>query len=192
MIQKDSADPSCILTFPQLLQAKLDAKDGQVGSQQNPVPLVVDSPVGRGIVLERRHDVDQGEGDGRPVNYIVLGEAEKAIRVYMTEDGIVHWAGRPIQVVVDAPQCLMVDWGRLKEYTEVLLYGILKEGKGKEVQQLVLNDDGTLSPMHSKHFMTEEEVEARFSAYAKEIRISKFAKCGRIVIVYSLKWKCLT
>jgi len=73
------------------------------------VPLVVDSPVGRGIVLERRHDVDQGEGDGRPVNYIVLGEAEKAIRVYMTEDGIVHWAGRPIQVVVDAPQCLMVD-----------------------------------------------------------------------------------
>ena len=43
-----------------------------------------------------------------------------------------------------------------------------------------------------KHFMTEEEVEARFSAYAKEIRISKFAKCGRIVIVYSLKWKCLT
>ena len=53
--------------------------------------------------------MDQGEGDGRPVNYIVLGEAEKAIRVYMTEDGIVHWAGRPIQVVVDAPQCLMVD-----------------------------------------------------------------------------------
>ena len=40
-----------------------------------------------------------------------------------------------------------------------------------------------------KHFMTEEEVEARFSAYAKEIRISKFATCGRIV---SLKWKCLT
>ena len=143
-------------------------------------------------MLERRHDVDQGEGDGRPVNYIVLGEAEKAIRVYMTEDGIVHWAGRPIQVVVDAPQCVMVDWGRLKEYTEVLLYGILKEGKGKEVQQLVLNDDGTLSPMHSKHFMTEEEVEARFSAYAKEIRISKFATGGRIVIVYSLKWKCLT
>ena len=100
-------------------------------------------------MLERRHDVDQGEGDGRPVNYIVLGEAEKAIRVYMTEDGLVHWVGRPIQVVVDAPQCLMVDWGRLKEYTEVLLYGILKEGKGKEVQQLVLNDDGTLSPMHS-------------------------------------------
>ena len=40
--------------------------------------------------------------------------------------------------------------------------------------------------------MTEEEVEARFSAYAKEIRISKFATGGRIVIVYSLKWKCLT
>tara|TARA_B100001105_G_scaffold235823_1_gene211283 strand:+ start:253 stop:546 length:294 start_codon:yes stop_codon:yes gene_type:complete len=47
LIQKDSADPSCILTFPQLLQVKLDAEDGQVGSQQNPVPLVVDSPVGR-------------------------------------------------------------------------------------------------------------------------------------------------
>ena len=99
--QKDSADPSCILTFPQLLQAKLDAKDGQVGSQQNPVPLVVDSPVGRGIVLERRHDVDQGvDGDERPVNWIVLGEVEKAIRVYMTEDGIVHWAERPKKVKV--------------------------------------------------------------------------------------------
>ena len=54
LIQKDSTDPSCILTFPQLLQAKSDAKDRQVGSQQNPVPLVVDVPVGKGIVLERR------------------------------------------------------------------------------------------------------------------------------------------
>ena len=153
MIQKDSADPSCILTFPQLLQAKLDAKDGQVGSQQSPVPLVVDSPVGKGIVLERRHDVDQGEHDGRPVNHIVLGEAEKAIRVYMTEDGIVHWAGRPKQVVVDAPQCLIVDHGQLKENTEVLLYGLLEEGKGKEIQQFVLNGDGTLSPMHSSHLI---------------------------------------
>ena len=91
--------------------------------------------------------MDQGEGDGRSVNYIVLGEAEKAIRVYMTEDGIVHWAGRPIQVVVDAPQCLIVNHGQLKEYTEVLLYGILREGK--EIQQFVLNGDGTVSPMHS-------------------------------------------
>ena len=106
LIQKDSTDPSCILTFPQLLQAKLDAKDGQVGSQQNPVPLVVNVPVGKGIVLERRHGRDQGEREGRPVNHIVLGEAEKAIRVYMTEDGIVHWTERPKQVVVDAPQCL--------------------------------------------------------------------------------------
>ncbi len=153
LIQKDSAEPSCILTFPQLLQAKLDAKDGQVGSQPSPVPLVVDSPVGKGIVLERRHDVDQGEHDGRPVNHIVLGEAEKAIRVYMTEDGIVHWAGRPKQVVVDAPQCLIVDDGQLKENTEVLLYGLLEEGKGKEIQQFVLNGDGTLSPMHSSHLI---------------------------------------
>ena len=57
LIQKDSADPSCILTFPQLLQAKLDAKDGQVGSQHNPVSLMVDMPVGKGIVLERRDKV---------------------------------------------------------------------------------------------------------------------------------------
>ena len=149
LIKKGSADPCCILTFPQLLQAKLDAKDGQVGSQQNPVPLVVDSPVGRGIALERRHDVDQYEHSGRPVNWIVLGEAEKAIRVYMTADGIVHWAERPKKVVVDAPQCLTVDWGQLKEYTEVHLYGLLEEGKGKEIQQFVLNDDGTLSSMQS-------------------------------------------
>ena len=73
MIQTDSTDPACILTFPQLLQAKLDAKDGQVGSQQSPVPLVVDSPVGKGIVLERRHDVDQGEYDGRLVNPYCVG-----------------------------------------------------------------------------------------------------------------------
>ena len=32
LIQKDSADPSWILTFPQLLQAKLDTEDGQAGS----------------------------------------------------------------------------------------------------------------------------------------------------------------
>ena len=43
---------------------------------------------------------------------IVLGEAEKVIRVYMTEDGIVHWAGRPKQVVIDAPQCLTVVNGK--------------------------------------------------------------------------------
>ena len=156
LIKKGSADPCCILTFPQLLQAKLDAKDGQVGSQQNPVPLVVDSPVGRGIVLERRHDVDQGvDGDERPVNWIVLGEAEKAIRVYMTADGIVHWAERPkkVKVVVNALQCLHVPWGQYKEYTEVHLYGLLEEGKGKWIQQFVLNDDGTLSPMHSPNMV---------------------------------------
>ena len=153
LIQKSSADPCCILTFPQLLQAKLDAENGQVGSLQNPVPLVVDSPVGRGITLERRHDMDQDEGSGRPVNWIVLGEVEKAIRVYMTEDGIVHWAERPKKVVVDAPQCLTVNWGQLKEHTEVHLYGLLEEGKGKEIQQFVLNDDGTLSPMHSSHLI---------------------------------------
>ena len=92
LIQKDSADSSCILTFPQLLQAKLDTEDGQVGSRQNPIPLVVDLLIGKGIVLERRYDVDQGEHEGRPVNHIVLGDAEKAVRVYMTKDGIVHWA----------------------------------------------------------------------------------------------------
>ena len=149
LIQKASADPSCILTFPHLLQAKLDSKDGQVGSQQNSLSLVVDSPSGKGIVLERRHDVDQSEHEGRPVNHIVLGKAEKAIQVYMTEDGIVHWAEKPKQVVVDVPQCLIVDRGQLKENTEVLLYGLLEEGKGKEIQQFVLNDDGTLSLMHA-------------------------------------------
>ena len=149
LIQKDSADPSCILTFPQLLQIKLDAKDGQVGSQQNPVPLVVDTPVGKGIVLERRHGRSQSEREGRPVNHIVLGEAEKAIQVYITEDGIVHWAGRPKQVVVDAPQCLVVHRGQLKEGSELLLYGLLEEGKGKEAQQFVLNRDGSLSSMHT-------------------------------------------
>ena len=149
LIQKDSTDPSCILTFPQLLQAKLDAKDGQVGSQQNPVPLVVDVPVGKGIVLERRHGRDQGEREGRPVNHIVLGEAKKAIRVYMTENGVVHWTERPKQVVVDAPQCLVVHKGRLKEGSELLLYGLLEEGKGKEAQQFVLNRDGSLSSMHT-------------------------------------------
>ena len=82
LIQKASADPSCILTFPHLLQAKLDSKDGQVGSQQNSLSLVVDSPSGKGIVLERRHDVDQSDTAGEPENWIVLGEAEKAIRIY--------------------------------------------------------------------------------------------------------------
>ena len=80
---------------------------------------------------------------------IVLGEAEKVIRVYMTEDGIVHWAGRPKQVVIDAPQCLTVVNGKLKEYIEVNLYGLLEEGKEKEDQQFVLNADGSLSPMQS-------------------------------------------
>ena len=149
LIQKDSADPSCILTFPQLLQAKSDAKDGQVGSQQNPVPLVVDTPVGKGIVLERRHGRNQSEREGRPVNHIVLGEAEKAIQVYITKDGIVHWTERPKQVVVDAPQCLVVHRGQLKEGSELLLYGLLEEGKGKEAQQFVLNRDGSLSAMHA-------------------------------------------
>ena len=153
LIQKASADPSCILTFPHLLQAKLDSKDGQVGSQQNSLSLVVDSPSGKGIVLERRHGVDQGEHEGRPVNHVVLGKAEKSIQVYMTEDGIVHWAEKPKQVVVDAPQCLIVDRGQLKENTEVLLYGLLEEGKGKEIQQFVLNDDGTLSLMHAPHLI---------------------------------------
>ena len=32
-------------------------------------------------------------------------------------------------------------------YCEVLLYGTLEEGK--EIQQFVLNGDGTVSPMHS-------------------------------------------
>mgnify|MGYP003326604917 FL=1 len=88
LVQKGSVDPSCILTFPDLLQAKLNSKDSQFGSQQDPVPLVVNSPRGMGIVLERKYDVDQGEHKGRPVNHIALGEAKKAVRVYMTKDGI--------------------------------------------------------------------------------------------------------
>ena len=59
------------------------------------MPLVVDSPVGKGIVLERKNDVEQSDTAGEPENWIVLGEAEKAIRIYMTEDGIVQWAGSP-------------------------------------------------------------------------------------------------
>jgi len=149
LIQKDSADPSCILTFPQLLKAKLNTEGGQVGSRQNPIPLVVDSLIGKGVVLERRYNVDQGEHEGRPVNHIVLGDADKAVRVYMTKDGMVHWAERPKQIAVDAPQCLIVDRGQLKEGSELLLYGLLEEGKGKEIQQFVLNDDGTLSSMHA-------------------------------------------
>jgi hypothetical protein len=41
--------------------------------------LVVDSPSGKGIVLQQRHNVDQGEHNGKPVNWLVLGEAEKAL-----------------------------------------------------------------------------------------------------------------
>ena len=82
LIKKGSADPCCVLTFPQLLQATLDAKDGMGGIQQMPVPWVVDSPVGRGIVWERRQDEERGvDGDERPVNWNVLGQAEKEIRV---------------------------------------------------------------------------------------------------------------
>ena len=80
--------------------------------------------------------VVSGESD-RTIDNALLGlwgEAEKAIRIYMTEDGIVHWAGRPKQVVIDAPQCLTVVNGKLKEYIEVNLYGLLEEGKGKEDQ----------------------------------------------------------
>ncbi len=149
LIDKESADPSCILTFSHLLQAKAASKNGQVGSPQDPVPLVVDSPSGKGIVLERRHGVDQAEHNGRPVNWLVLGEAAKAIRIFKTEDNIVHWADRPKQVVVDARQCLTVDRGQFKEGSEVLLYGLLDEGKGREIQQFVLNQDGTLSSMHA-------------------------------------------
>ena len=79
LIKKECIDVSYILTFPCLLQARLDSKDGQVGSQQVPVPLVVDSPSGKGIVLQRRHNVDQGEHNGKPVNWLVLSEAEKAL-----------------------------------------------------------------------------------------------------------------
>ena len=43
--------------------------------------------------------------------------------------------------------------GQYKEYTEVHLYGLLEEGKGKWIQQFVLNDDGTLSPMHSPNMV---------------------------------------
>ena len=149
LINKESSDASCFLTFPKLLQAKASSKDGQVGSQQNPVPLIVDSSSAKGIVLERRHGVDQGKHEGKPVNWLVVGEAEKAIRVYMTEDGIVYWADKLNQPVVDAPQCLIVDRGQLKENTEVLLYGLLDAGEGKEIQQFVLNSDGTLSPMRA-------------------------------------------
>ena len=53
LVQKGSVDPSCVLTFPDLLQAKLNSKDSQFGSQQDPVPLVVNSPKSalRSIVL---------------------------------------------------------------------------------------------------------------------------------------------
>ena len=87
----------------------------------------------------------------------------------MMEDGIVHWAGRPKQVVVDAPQCLIVDRGQLKENTEVLLYGFLEEGKGKEIQQFVLSGDGTLSPMHSSHLIRGWEPAAIKKARMEEI-----------------------
>ena len=179
MIQKASADPSCILTFPQLLQAKLDSKDGQVGSQQNPLSLIVDSPSGKGIVLERRHGIDQGEHEGRPVNHVLLGKAEKSIQVYMTEDGIVHWAEKPKQVAVDAPQCLIVDHGQLKENTEVLLYGLLEEGKGKEIQQFELNDDGTLSLMNAPHLIWGWE-----SATIKKARMEEISA----FVIKQLNW----
>ena len=112
---------------------------------------MVDSPVGKGIVLERKNDVDRSDTAGEPENWIVWGEAEKAIRIYMTEDGIVHWAGRPKQVVIDTPQCLTMVNGKLKEYMEVNLYGLLEEGKGD--QQFVLNADDSLSPMQSPDFV---------------------------------------
>ena len=177
LVQKGSVDPSCILTFPDLLQAKLNSKDSQFGSQQDPVPLVVNSPRGKGIVLERRYDVDQGEHKGRPVNHIVLGEAKKAVRVYMTKDGIVHWAERPKQIAVDAPQCLMVDRGRLREGSKVLFYGLLEEGQGKEIQQFLLNDDGTLSSMHAPDLVWGWEPAA--------IRKARLTEISAFVIKYA-------
>ena len=59
------------------------------------------------------------------------------------------------------------------------------DGEGNHIQERNLPNGSKHRVI--KHFMTEEEIEARFSAYAKEIRISKFPTCGRLVIVYSLK-----
>jgi len=88
----------------------------------------------------------------------------------MTEDGIVHWAGRPKQVVIDAPQCLTVVNGKLKEYIEVNLYGLLEEGKEKEDQQFVLNADGSLSPMQSPDLVWGWE-----PAAIRKIRLDKIS-----------------
>ena len=86
LFKRGAIDDAHLLKFPSLLHCH--------GSPESPVKLVTKD--GYGLVLVRA-----GEGkthellDGQVVHYLGVGRAEHALRVYMDEEGVVHWADWP-------------------------------------------------------------------------------------------------
>ena len=86
LFKRGAIDDACLLKFPTLLRCQ--------GSRESPVPLVTAD--GQGIVLVRGADGRAHEVlDGQPIHFLGVGEAQHALRVYMDEEGVVHWADWP-------------------------------------------------------------------------------------------------